>query len=299
MTAVQATTLAADLERDGIVLLPDFVPPETLQSMQRTFGLALERMRWNDFPGFEKTEPYRHMVQDVLALEQGFVDVALHPLVKDVLATYIGPEFQLVEAKGWLTRPVRKDFHGWHGDAWYDQSKVDYIPREVKLAVYLTDVNSGYFEYVKGSQGKQHPRAVRDEEVTQATHKDIVQAKLPAGSAILFDTSGIHRQSVPVLQPRWAVFYNYHNPRLALQKEDLDYYRYHPLLLNAAFLGNLSDEDRRILGFGDKTNYIPHYQRKPKHEGLQRLIRGMFEGKLWLDRQTSRINARMRKTFRS
>lgn len=293
--AVDLDRLTSDLERDGIVLLPNFVPPETLQSVQRSFGLALQRMRWNDFPGFEKTDLYRHMVQDILTLDQGFLDTALHPVIKTLLARYIGPRFQLVEAKGWLTRPVHRDFHGWHGDAWYDQSKVDFIPREVKLAVYLTDVSSGHFEYVKGSHGKQHPRAVQDQEVAGISPDDIVQAKLPAGSAIVFDTSGIHRQSVPVLEPRWAVFYNYHDARLALQQEDLSYYRYHPLLLNAAFLGNLTEEDRRILGFGDKTNYIPHYRRGSKHESFQRLVRGMFEGKLWADNQTSRIRARVRR----
>ena len=77
----------------------------------------------------------------------------------------------------------------------------------------------------------------------------------PAGSAFLFDTSGTHRQGVPMLEPRQAVFYNYHDPDVPLQQEDIDYYRYHPLLLNAAFLGGLSPEDQRILGFGNKTNY--------------------------------------------
>ena len=296
--SVHVETVAADLERDGIVLLPNFVPADTLRSMQRAFEGALQRMRWNDFAGFEKTERYRHMVQDVLTLDQGFVDMPLNPLVKATLAEYIGAGFQLVEAKGWLSRPTHRDFHGWHGDAWYDQAAIDYVPREVKLAVYLTDVKSGHFEYVKRSHGQQAPRSVQDEEVRDIPSEDIVQAKLPAGSAILFDTSGIHRQSVPMLEPRHAVFYNYHDPQLALQREDVEYYRYHPLILNAAFLGGLSSEDQRILGFGDKTNYVPHFQRKPKHEGFQRFVRAMFEGKLWVEEQRSRVRARLRRASR-
>jgi hypothetical protein len=95
------------------------------------------------------------------------------------------------------------------------------------------------------------------------------------------------------------VFYNFHDPRLALQREDVEYYRYHPLILNAAFLGDLSPDDQRILGFGDKTNYIPHFQRKPKHEGFQSLIRTMYEGKLWLEEQRARVRARLRRTVRN
>ena len=83
----------------------------------------------------------------------------------------------------------------------------------------------------------------------------------PAGTAFLFDTSGIHRQAVPVIEPRQAIFYNYHDASVPLQAEDVSYYRYHPLLLNAAFLGELSREDQRILGFGNQANYQPGFER--------------------------------------
>jgi len=38
-----------------------------------------------------------------------------------------------------------------------------------------------------------------------------------------------------MLEERQACFFNYHNARVSLQQEDIDYYRYHPLILNAAF----------------------------------------------------------------
>jgi hypothetical protein len=84
----------------------------------------------------------------------------------------------------------------------------------------------------------------------------------------LFDTSGIHRQGVPMLEERQACFFNYHNPHIALQQEDVDYYRYHPLILNAAFLGNLSQQDQRILGFGNLANFVPAFERKSRHPFL-------------------------------
>jgi hypothetical protein len=39
------------------------------------------------------------------------------------------------------------------------------------------------------------------------------------GTAFLFETSGIHGQSWPILEPRHAVFYNYHDPSIPLQEE--------------------------------------------------------------------------------
>src|SRR5918993_5099352 len=264
--------LASKLEADGVVLLPQLLSPATLHAMQVAFDSSLQTLRWNNFDGYQKTEPYRHMVEDVLLLDQGFVDLVLHPLVKRILDQYLGNQYELTEAKGWKSLPTKRDFHGWHGDAWYDQSLIVEIPREVKLAIYLSDVRSGGFSYIKGTHRKQHPRLVKNNEVDQFTDSGIAELYGPAGTAFLFDTSGIHRQSVPMLEERRACFFNYHDPSVALQKEDRDGYRYHPLLLNAAFLGNLSEQDQRILGFGNKTNFKPAFVRSNKPSFLYRVL---------------------------
>jgi phytanoyl-CoA dioxygenase PhyH len=291
------SNVAAQLEADGIAILPDFLTPEQLQSMQRAFAHRLQRLRWNDFDGYEKTEQFRHMVQDVLSLDQGFVDAALHPLVKATLTDYIGSSFALVEAKGWLSLPTTQDFHGWHGDGWYDQTRVEQLQREVKLAIYLTDVRSGAFTYVKGTHGKLHPRSYTDADVARLDPGLIIQALGSAGTAILFDTSGIHRQSTPILEPRHAVFYNYHDPGVPLRHEDVKYNRYHPLVLNAAFLGGMTDEDRRILGFGDKRHYVPNYERAPRHEGFQAAMTALLNAKLRAEDLSGRVGARLRRLF--
>jgi hypothetical protein len=298
MISTSANEVCTTLETDGIVVLPNFVPAAQLTNMQKSFASRLNHLRWNDVDGYEMNERYRHMVQDVLVLDQGFVDVALHPVVKNTLREYIGPRFELVEAKGWKSLPTQRDFHGWHGDAWYDQSKVNFIPREVKLAVYLTDVETGYFEYIRGSHQKQAPRTVKNFELGEIDSSLIVKAKGPAGTAILFDTTGIHRQSVPILVERHAIFLNYHDPFIPLQGEDVEYYRYHPLLLNAAFLGGLDDEDRRILGFGNKTNFAPFFERATPHKRFQRNLERSYHGYLRMREFTDRAHARLQRMFR-
>jgi hypothetical protein len=289
-------TLAAELDESGIVVLRDLVNKQQLASMQKAFEVRLRRMRWNNFDGYEKTEAYRHMVQDVLTLDQGFVDLALHPVLKGILNEYLGSRYELAEAKGWKSLPTKRDFHGWHGDAWYDQKQIHDIPREVKLGFYLTDVNSGAFNYIVASHRKQHPRGVGNNELQHVPRTSIAEITGPAGTAFLFDTSGIHRQGVPMLDERYAIFLNYHEPDVALQQEDVDYYRYHPLLLNAAFLGNLSKEDQRILGFGNKANYIHAFDRNPKHTTLQTLFRTTFTMKLYADSVRQRILGRLRRS---
>jgi hypothetical protein len=286
--------LFGELDANGIVVLPKLLSDEQLLGMQKAFETKLRRLRWNNFDGYQKTETYRHMVEDVLLLDQGFVDLTLHPLVKQILSRYLGDNFELNEAKGWKSLPTKRDFHGWHGDAWYDQKTAE-IPREVKLAFYLTEVRSGAFNYIKGTHRKQHPRPVFNHEVADIPDSRILEVTGSAGSAFLFDTSGTHRQGVPMLEPRQAVFYNYHDPDVPLQKEDIDYYRYHPLLLNAAFLGNLSEEDQRILGFGNKTHYLPAFERAPKHTILQGAFRSALEIAIRTNAFRERVAARLKR----
>src|SRR5258705_7811603 len=115
---VEIDGLVDQLRRDGVVLLPQLVDSAQLGDMQNAFRARLRRMRLNNLDGYEK-ELYRHVVQDALVVAQGFVDIGIHPVVKQILQRYLGDSFALVEAKGWRSLPTRRDFHGWHGDAWY------------------------------------------------------------------------------------------------------------------------------------------------------------------------------------
>lgn len=283
------------LDRDGLVRLPPLVEPGALRSMQEAFAARLRWLRWNHFDGYERTELYRHMIQDVLTLDQGFVDLALHPLVIETLRGYLGESFRLTEAKGWKSLATRRSFHAWHGDAWYDQASVGHIPKEVKLAFYLTDAESGEFQYVRGSHRQQHPRDVADHELDGLDPGSIERVRGPAGSAVLFDTSGIHRQGEPILEDRQAVFLNYHDPSVPLQAEDVAYYRYHPLLLNAAFLGDLDEEQRRILGFGDRSHYRHAFERAERFRWLQGALRAGLTLRLHYDDLASRVRARLKR----
>lgn len=283
------------LDVDGVAVLPSLVSQQQLSDMRSAFSSRLKRLRWNDFDGYEQTELYRHMVHDVLTLEQGFVDIALHPILQQVLTQYLGPSYQLTEAKGWKSLSTNRDFHGWHGDAWYEQTGAKEIHREVKLAMYLTDVSSGAFHYIRGSHRQQHPRMFKNAELNDVSDDQIEKLTGPAGTAFLFDTSGIHRQSMPMLEDRQAIFYNYHDPTVPLQREDVEYYRYHPLILNAAFLGDLSQEEQRVLGFGRKTHFQPGFERTPRHQLIQKTFHGLFVAKLLVKDLPERIKSPLRR----
>jgi len=291
MASVDA--LASELETNGLVVMPPLLSADQLREMQEAFAARLRRLRWNNFDGYQRTEIYRHMVEDVLLLAQSFVDLAVHPLVKQTLSRYLGPSYQLTEAKGWKSLPTKRDFHGWHGDMWYEQKDDTPIHREIKLAMYLTDVRSGAFNFIKGTHQKKHPHNLKRDEVSALPLSDLIELKGQAGTAFLFDTSIIHRQGIPMLDPRQAIFYSYHDPGVSLQQEDIDYYRYHPMLLNAAFLGNLSEEDRRILGFGDKRNFQPAFVREDQPPWVYRLYSASLGAQVRMLDLKERLKARL------
>ena len=290
--------LVSELQTNGIVRLPNLLPADRLHEMQKAFAVKLRRMRWNNVDGYYKSEIYRHMVEDVLLLDQGFVDLALHPVIKEILNIYLGTNYELTEAKGWKSLPTTRDFHGWHSDAWYDQTSASEIYREVKLGFYLTDVRTGAFHYIKGSHRQQHPRILQKQEVSELPAERLVELTGAAGTAFLFDSSGIHRQSMPILEPRQAIFLVYHDPQVVLDQENITYYRYHPLILNAALLGNLSAEDQRILGFGNKINFQPAFEQPARTPVGYKTFNAAFNAQLRIENLIERIGARLRRVLR-
>src|SRR6185369_5739250 len=126
----------------------------------------------------------------------------------------------------------------------------------------------------------------------------LVELTGPAGTAFMFDTSAIHRQGLPILEARQAVFFGYHDPSVPLQHEDIITYRYHPLLLNAAFLGDLSREDQRVLGFGNKTNFQPGFTRHENPPLIHRAYNASLSVSLRMEQFRERMAARWRRVLR-
>ena len=276
--------IQAQLARDGVVVLPGLIDGSCLSAMQEVFEQALQHPSWNTWMGYEQNERWRLLVENLLVYDRSFYELALHPQINEVIADYIGPDFQLMEARGWETIATKRKFHGWHNDAWYDPA-LETIPRELKVACYLTDVESGQFQYVKGSHTPaKRPGHWNDKQIETQYADSIENAFGPAGTVVLFDPTGIHRQASPVLTPRRIVMLNYHDPAVPIQKQDKEWGRYRPLLLNAECLGDLGQEQQRVLGFGVKGqlgSWFPKHRRFPSmHRNVQRALTTRV---LWLD----------------
>ena len=103
MSENELHTLVDTLERDGIVCLPQLLTETELASIQEAFNKELQYPCWNTSSGYQQNEKWRLLVENVLALDPGFIELAIHPLVSEILGRYIGPRFVLAEARGWET----------------------------------------------------------------------------------------------------------------------------------------------------------------------------------------------------
>ena len=261
------------LKKDGIYLLGQILPGHTIDRMKLVYSRALEKPTWNTWIGFEQNEKWRRLIENVLLYDKSFLDLPLREELSAILAEYIGPKFELTEARGWETVATKRNFHGWHQDAWCREDLVP-RPREIKLACYLTDVTSGQFQYIAGTHQRTGPARMYSAREIEPLADRIVDVKGEAGTCFLFDTSGIHRQSTPVLEKRWVLFYNFHDPATPLGDFATGYSRYRPQMLNACFLGGLTHEQQRILGFYRKNEEVfhPEEQRYPLTHAIVGLI---------------------------
>jgi hypothetical protein len=276
------------LETDGILILDGLIPEKQLKDMQRTFNQKLQNLSFNSTSGFQRYEMYRDYVEDLLMVDRSFVKFAVNPEITKIIKGYISEKAVLKECRGWRTRIVKKHFHSWHKDGWYDKKIHHEPPRQLKAVVYLTDVDSGSFAYIKGSHVnvKRDPHILHEhytDEFLKKYEDDKVFATGKAGTVVIFDTAGIHCQSSPNLLPRNAVFYTYHSPEVHIDPSELEYGRYGPLLIsNYVIDDTFTVEDLRVLGFFQKEYGSRGTQELTRYPILSSIVRAQLETTIYL-----------------
>ena len=114
--------------------------------------------------------------------------------------------------------------------------------------IYLDDIDHGPFQFVRGSHSWSSTfyKEVWDD-VIEKYSKDIVSFnKQKAGTAIFYDTRGIHRaEPFQKGSPRTALFAQY---------ADLDKPTGEPIFINTEHMAQLSERSLQVLRFGRKAS---------------------------------------------
>ena len=122
-----------------------------------------------------------------------------------------------------------------------------------------------------GTHQKQHPRC-REPRGSRFPRSKVLEVTGPAGVVFMFDSWEPISKVCQSWSLGWLFFATYHSPQIPLSKEAFDYYRYHPLTLNAAFLGDLSQESQRILLVLVTKLLQPSFRRTTQYKLLYRAV---------------------------
>lgn len=279
--------LLSQLKEQGFVVLPELLNNEQLNAMQSAFECQLKQPSFNAWQGYHQTDRRRLMVDQLLTVEQGFVDIALLPLVQNLVKSYLGESACLQEAKGWRSLPFTDNFHPFHRDEWYCRDHYDgqIKPMSLKLALYLEDVDTGAFAYI--------PRSHQDANgVVEEQKSTLITGK--AGTVFLFDPEGLHQQSYPNLKKRNAAFFHFFSSDIVLSQNFIHWGRFRQLLFESSYLHSCSPEQLTFLGISRQPSTHPievqHFRWAQR--SINGLVRGINEGQYWYQRVQARFNRR-------
>lgn len=282
--------LLSQLKDQGVVVLPELIKNEQLCAMKNAFECQLQQPSFNAWQGYHQTDRRRLMVDQLLTVDQGFVDVALLPLIQSVVKDYLGEAACLQEAKGWRSLPFSDNFHPFHRDEWYcrDHYYGQNKPMSLKLGLYLDDVDTGAFSYIPGS----HRKVSGEHSTVDEQLSTLVAGK--AGTLFLFDPEGLHQQSFPNLKKRNAAFYHIFPSDIVLSQNFTRWGRFRQLLIESSYLHSCSPEQLAFLGIDRQpsTNPIDIQHFRWARCSINGLVRGINEGQYWCQRVQARLNRR-------
>jgi hypothetical protein len=256
-------------------LTPEFIA--TIENDVMECGEAKVNKNWIGGVHTDKQYYLTHM----LAVSKVFFDYATHSKVFEICQATLGEAYRLKAMRYYET------YNGGQ-QRWHTDNKVNRTFSEIPGVIfisYISDVDDGEFQYVRGSQvwsGQNAYNEYDEKSIDEKYSNDIISFKMPRGSIIIYDTYGIHRAK-PVFSSGFV------RKSLFLQV-DTETKNAEPTLLNASFLGNLDDETKRYLGFGLPSEYevfpATSYSQLPilSHAGRElfrwipeRVLRGVYE----------------------
>ena len=183
---------------------------------------------------------------NLLTISKTFYDFVTSNFVLETCKRYLGNSFRLKALRYYET-------YGGHHMQWHTDNKTDkgFAPIPGLIFIfYVSDVENGQFQYIKGSHtwsGKKAYSNYSDDFINKNYKDKIKNFKLSKGSLIIYNTYGIHRAE--------PVFKNNFTRRSVFLQVDSNIENSEPIILNTKFITEMNDKISMFLGFGKPSNY--------------------------------------------
>ena len=247
---IENSNIVNQVRDKGFFKFENALTPEFIKNIETDVKKADLSLNKNNVAGVYFTHGNQFFVTHMLAASKRFYNYCTNLKVIGFCKEIFGNMFRLKALRYY------ENFGGqhmqWHTDnRRYDKEQGEThtsAPGIIFLA-YLSDVNDGEFQYIQKSHiwsgdNTHHDYSV--EYVDNNYKKDIVGFKGKKGTILIYNSWGVHRAK-PTNNKDFV------RKTLFFQVEK-DTSHSEPIIVNAEFLNNLSEEVKMFLGFGKKAN---------------------------------------------
>lgn len=252
--SIKNSEITEEVRVKGFFNCENALSPEFLSNIEKdvkSSGLSLNN---NYVSGVYFTHGNQFFLTHMLAASKSFYNYCVNSKVIAFCKEYFGTEFSLKALRYYENFGNQNMM--WHTDnRSYEKLKKKEThttsPGIIFLA-YINDVEDGEFQYVKGSQiwsGENTHHDYTTDYLEKNYADDIVGFKGKKGNIIIYNSWGVHRAKPSTNK-------DFVRKTLFFQVEKQTKFR-EPILLNAEFISDLSEDIKMYLGFGKKaTNKV-------------------------------------------
>lgn len=223
-TTQEGSRLADELHRQGLVTIPGFFDQSQLTCVRAALDAGFARIPESGLE-FRPSQKYYASVQP-LTLCPEFAEAAIDPDLLNLAASYFRRTPFLTEADFRRVLPLDMAEHerqnekfgkGHSSSHWH----YDTHGRELKVMIYLTDVGPEDQNFVfllgshRGFRSAKYEKSRLNDQQVEAMGHEMLECFASAGTAVVFDSNGIHRlRRRNTTRNRDSVTFNYHPGRL-------------------------------------------------------------------------------------
>ena len=210
-------------------------------------GLSLNN---NDVAGVYLNSGKQYVLTHMFAISKSFFHCCTNKKVFDISSDYLGDQIRLKSFRYY------ENFAGGNMP-WHTDNRIN-LPNKAKqknsakegliFLTYISDVNDGEFQYVRGSHKWAMENRYNDypeKHIENNFKDDIVGFKKPKGSILIYSTYGVHRAK-PFLDKNFI-------RKNILFRVDSETEYAEPVIIRTEYLDNIDDRLKLYLGFGKKS----------------------------------------------
>ena len=241
---ISKSEILNDLKTKGYCAIESFITPEVIKEIENEVTKNRYSLNENVQNGIYYETQYYFM--NLLSDSKKCYDFITSNFVLDISKKYLGNIYRLRATRYYET--MSGHIMKWHTDNKQERKKIKFTG--LIFIIYVCDVDEGEFQFIEGSHkfsNKFDSPEINNEFVNKNYSESIKSFKLPKGSLLIYDATGIHRAK-PFKNKKYV------RKSLYFQIDAYDE-NSEKILLNPKFLNSITPEIEQLFGFGKENSY--------------------------------------------